>query len=199
MLSLSLRELGILDWIALHCHTGWLDVLMPAVSWLGNKGAIWILLAMVILLFSKGEKATGAQMILALLFSLLLCNLLLKNLVGRIRPCDLKGLADLLVARPGDPSFPSGHTSASFAGAVVLLLCKWRGRWLALALAVLMGFSRLYLYVHFPTDVLGGALLGTFCALLAVFLWRRWLGKAFENGRENRRDLTQGPTDDPKI
>jgi undecaprenyl-diphosphatase len=191
---LSLWELGILDWIAQHCRTDWLDVLMPAVSWLGNKGVIWILLAMAILLFSKKEKATGAQMILALLLSLILCNLLLKNLVGRIRPCDLKGLTDLLVARPGDPSFPSGHTSASFAGAVVLLLCKWRGRWAALALAVLIGFSRLYLYVHFPTDVLAGALVGTFCALLAGFLWRHWLGGALETAREKHRDLTQGPT-----
>jgi undecaprenyl-diphosphatase len=191
---LSLWELGILDWIAQHCRTDWLDVLMPAVSWLGNKGVIWILLAMVILLFSKKEKATGAQMILALLLSLILCNLLLKNLVGRIRPCDLKGLTDLLVARPGDPSFPSGHTSASFAGAVVLLLCKWRGRWAALALAVLIGFSRLYLYVHFPTDVLAGALVGTFCALLAGFLWRHWLGGTLETAREKHRDLTQGPT-----
>lgn len=106
---------------------------------------------------------------------MILCNLILKNLVGRIRPFDWNAAVQLLVARPDDPSFPSGHTSASFAAVAVLMLNRWKGRYPALVLAVLIAFSRLYLYVHFPTDVLGGLVLGTFCGVLAVFLWRKWL------------------------
>ena len=177
MESLSMAELGILDWIAQHCHTAWMDVVMPAITHLGDKGYIWIALGIVILFLCKEERATGAQVLLALVFSLILCNLVLKNAVDRIRPCDLKPVADLLIHRPGDPSFPSGHTSASFAAAVVLILNRWKGRWPALALAILIAFSRLYLYVHFPTDVLGGALVGAFCAWLSVTLWRKWIGK----------------------
>ena len=177
MEALSLAELGILDWIAQHCRTAWMDVLMPAITHLGDKGYIWIALGFAILLLCKNERATGVQVLLALVLSLILCNLVLKNAVDRIRPCDLKPVMDLLIHRPGDPSFPSGHTSASFAAAVVLLLNRWRGRWVALVLAVLIAFSRLYLYVHFPTDVLGGVLVGAFCAWLAVTLWRKWIGK----------------------
>lgn len=177
MLSLSYWELGILDWIAAHCQSGWMDVLMPAVTRLGDAGVVWICLGLALLLLSRKSRSTGFQVLLALLLSLIVCNLLLKNAVGRIRPCDLNAAVELLIQRPGDPSFPSGHTSASFAAAVVLLLTKWRGRWVALALAVLIAFSRLYLYVHFPTDVLGGALIGTLCGVLAVAIWRKGLAR----------------------
>lgn len=175
--GLSLAELGILDWIAAHLHTGWLDVLMPAVTRLGDAGVVWIVLGLVLLLFVRKRRAVGAQLLLALLLSLLLCNLLLKESVGRIRPFDLKGLTDLLIEAPTDPSFPSGHTSASFAAAGVFLLTRTPGRWVVLGLACAIAFSRLYLYVHFPTDVLGGAVVGLICAVLATQLWRRWLSR----------------------
>lgn len=175
MNPLSMAELGILDWIAQHCHSLWMDTVMPWISHLGDSGAIWIILALVLLVLGKKEKATGAQVLLALLFSLLFCNLILKNAVGRIRPCDLNAAVELLIPRPADASFPSGHTSASFAAATVLLLTKWKGRWAALVLAGLIAFSRLYLYVHFPTDVLGGLVLGVICGLLSVTVWRKWL------------------------
>lgn len=178
MNTLSLAELGILDWIAQHCRTAWLDVLMPAVSHLGDSGVIWILLGLGILLLSRRQKAVGFQVLLALLLSLIFCNLILKNGVDRIRPFVLNQAAELLIPPPGDPSFPSGHTSASFAAAVVLLLTRWKGRWAALVLAVLIAFSRLYLYVHFPTDVLGGMLVGALCGLLAVTIWNRWLASS---------------------
>ena len=175
MNPLSMAELGILDWIAAHCHNSFWDAVMPFITGLGDQGILWILLGVLILFFQKGERATGAQVLVSLLFSLILCNLMLKNAVDRIRPCDLNTAVELLVARPGDPSFPSGHTSASFAAATVLLMNRWKGRWITLVVAALIAFSRLYLYVHFPTDVLGGLILGGFCGWMAVILWRRWV------------------------
>ncbi len=185
MQALSLAELRVLDWIAAHCHTPWLDIIVPWITALGDSGLLWIVLALVLLVLPK-QRETGVQLTLALLLDLILCNGLVKNLVNRVRPFELAGISDLLVALPDDPSFPSGHTAASFAAAVVLLRTGHPLRWPTLALAVLIALSRLYLYVHFPTDVLAGALLGTFCGLLAVDLWRRILRPRLDRIRETK-------------
>ena len=113
----------------------------------------------------------------------LLCNLILKPLVARIRPYDVNTAVQLLVSKPVDYSFPSGHTAASFASVVALFMAGERKLWKpALVLAVLIAFSRLYLYVHYPTDVLGGLILG----LIAGYLGSRlvlWLMAKRENCR----------------
>lgn len=171
MLALSQAELGILDWIYTHCHNAFLDTLMPIITWLGDKGLLWIILGLGILIFQKGKRDTGFRVLLALLFGLLICNVLLKNAVGRIRPFALNDAVHLLVTPPGDPSFPSGHTTAAFAAVTVLIRDHWKGRWIVLAAAILVAISRLYLYVHFPTDVLCGALIGIFCGWLSTVLW----------------------------
>lgn len=176
MLALSHAELGILNWIYTHCHTRFLDAIMPVITWLGDKGLLWILLGLGILLFQKGKRDTGFRVLLALLFGLLLCNLLLKNAVGRIRPFTLNDTIQLLVTPPQDPSFPSGHTTAAFAAASVLIRDHWKGRWVVLIAAILVAFSRLYLYVHFPTDVLCGALIGIFCGWLSTQFWQKLIG-----------------------
>ena len=174
MLALSQAELTVLNWIAAHCHTIWLDAIVPFITSLGDKGLLWIVLALVLLAIPS-QRSTGFQVALALIFSLLLCNIILKNAVGRIRPFELAGITELLVSLPDDPSFPSGHTSASFAAATALMLDRHFLRWPCLVVAVLIALSRLYLYVHFPTDVAAGALLGIFCGCLGVLVWRRWL------------------------
>lgn len=181
MLVLSQAELGILDWIYTHCHTGFLDTIMPIITKLGDKGLLWIVLGLGILIFQKGKRDTGFRVLLALLLGLLICNLLLKNAVGRIRPFTLNGAAQLLVTPPGDPSFPSGHTTAAFAAATVLVRDHWKGRWVVLIAAILVAFSRLYLYVHFPTDVLCGALIGIFCGWLSTALWENVIGPRWAN------------------
>lgn len=190
--ALSVAELSILDWIALHCHSGAGDVLMPLITSSANKGLVWIAVGLAILLFGGKRRCVGLQIWLALIFSVILCSVILKNAVGRIRPCDLKPVLDLLIARPGDPSFPSGHTSASFAAAVVLWRNRCRGWWAAAVLAFLIAFSRLYLYVHFPTDVLGGMVTGCLCGLLAVFLWNRFLESRVPE-RFRRQDRPRTP------
>ena len=119
-------------------------------------------------------------MALALVLGLLIGNLTLKPLIARIRPYDANPDVTLLIDRLSDYSFPSGHTLASFEAAAVLLL-QYRAKAIpALVLALLIAFSRLYLYVHYPTDVLAGALLGVAFAFLARFAVERMLARRAE-------------------
>ena len=154
-------ELAILDWIQLHCRSGVLDAVLPAISWTCNHGELWILLALC-LLAVKRYRRQGWTVALALVMDLVCCNMFLKPLVGRIRPFAVNTVVELLTAPPLDASFPSGHTAVSFA-AVFALKGAGSPLWKpASAVAVVIAFSRLYLYVHWPSDVLGGALLGAF-------------------------------------
>lgn len=101
----------------------------------------------------------------ALLVDVILCNVILKNLIARVRPYDVNTAVQVLVAKPKDFSFPSGHTAASFASVTALYLAGEKKLWKpALALAILIAFSRMYLYVHYPTDILGGVIFGSLSA-----------------------------------
>ncbi|MDF2839046.1 MAG: bcrC [Evtepia sp.] len=160
-------EFAIMNWIAEHLHSALLDQVMPVLTGFGDKGAVWILLGLILLCLPR-ERSKGIQVILALGFSFLLSNLLLKNLVARVRPFDVVPGIELLIQAPHDFSFPSGHTSASFAATMVLMMNHWKGRYYALGLAILIAFSRLYLYVHYPTDVLAGAFVGVGAGYLSV-------------------------------
>lgn len=167
-------ELQILDFIQ-GLRTPFGDVVMPLVTALGNGGIFWIALT-VLLLALPEKRRTGKMLLCALLFDLLLCNLLLKPLIARVRPCDVNAAVELLIAHPVDSSFPSGHTAASFASVAALYLAGEKRLWkLFLALAVLIAFSRLYLYVHYPTDVLGGIFFGALAGYLGF-----WCVKARE-------------------
>ena len=139
---------------------------MPQVTKLGDNGVFWIVCALVLLFIPK-TKRMGIAIAVSLILELLICNILLKPLVARVRPCDVNTAFTLLVSRPVDYSFPSGHTCASFAAMSAILLSKNR-LWIpAAVIAVVVAFSRLYLYVHYPSDVLAGALLGMLCGWLA--------------------------------
>ena len=152
-------ELKIQDWFQ-TLHTPVLDKFMTSVTKLGNAGIFWIILTVLFLLIPKMRK-TGVVMAAALIIDLLLCNVLLKNLVARTRPYDVNTGIQLLVAKLRDYSFPSGHTAASFASVTALYLSGERRIWIiALVISCLIAVSRLYLYVHYPTDVLGGIIFG---------------------------------------
>lgn len=161
-------ELKILDFIQETFRCAFLDWFMPLVTKLGDAGIFWIIVA-VILLITKKYRKVGAMMGVALIMGLLVVNCGIKPLVDRVRPYDMPGVnIDLLVDRLHDGSFPSGHTVACFEASVVLMLNDKRLGIPALVIAVLVSLSRLYLYVHYPTDVLTSVVLGTVFAFLAV-------------------------------
>lgn len=160
---------GILLWIQEHLRGAVQDAVLGFYTTLGNAGLLFIVLAVLLLCFRKTRKA-GITALLAMAVGFVCTNLLLKNLVSRPRPwLDVAGLTALVVEN--DPnSFPSGHTTSAFAFAAALWRAAPRAwmKWAALAAAVLMAFSRLYVGVHYPSDVLAGVLVGSFAG------WAAW-------------------------
>ena len=167
-----------LDWIILHglqvlttCPL--LDFWMPRITALGNSGIVWVVAA-IVLLCTKKYRRYGVMLLVGLAAALLLGNLALKNLFARPRPCWLDSSVRLLIADPTDYSFPSGHTLSSVIGATILTKTDRCFDYAAIPLAALIAFSRLYLYVHFPSDVLATAVLGVMIGELAFYADRRW-------------------------
>ena len=159
-----------------HLRTDMLTPLMKFVTFLGNGGWFWILCAVVLLAIPKTRK-TGYAAVLSLIFGVIVTNLLLKNIVARPRPfAEIEALIPL-IAKPTDFSFPSGHTTASFAVALVMLRMLPKKIGIpAVVLAALVAFSRLYLGVHYPTDVLVGFVVALVGSSLAVWIVRMKLG-----------------------
>ena len=162
-------DLPILDWIQAHLQSGFLDFIMPIITIFGDAGIFWIAWAVLLLLFPKTRK-TGLGMGIALLLGVVICNIILKPAVARPRPYDMQEelgvMIKLLVERQHDFSFPSGHTIASFEASVVLLRNSKKMGIPAFILAILIAFSRMYLYVHYPTDVIVSVILGTLFAFI---------------------------------
>ena len=156
---LNKAELEILDGIQDIFGCSFMDAVVPVITFFGSAGWMWIAMGLVFV-FIRKYRRTGITLLAGLVVHLLTCNIALKNIVCRDRPCWVNDSVELLVSNPTDYSFPSGHTMVSFVAATVLTMLhpKW-GFW-AYPVAALLGFSRLYLYVHFPTDVLAGAILG---------------------------------------
>lgn len=182
-------ELRILDFIQ-SLRTPFGDAVMPLVSKLGNTGMIWILLAVILLILPKTRKY-GIVVAAALVADVILCDGILKHLFRRVRPCDINTAVQLLIPRPKDFSFPSGHTACSVAVSTVLFLMRGRGSaggserdvtervmgklWIpAWILTAVIAFSRMYLYVHYPTDILGGFATGLAAGFSGYFVIEKW-------------------------
>ncbi|MDR3178506.1 MAG: phosphatase PAP2 family protein [Oscillospiraceae bacterium] len=148
-----------------------LDKFMIFITNLGSSGSVWLLFGL-ILLFIRGYRKKGAEIFVTVGLAALMSESILKNIIRRARPCDKDPYELLLIPRPSSYSFPSGHTTSSFATAYVVyktfleLNCVFVA--LALFLAFLISFSRLYLKVHYPSDVLAGIILGIFCGLTVL-------------------------------
>ena len=169
-------DLPILDWIQANLQSPLMDTIMPIITLFGDAGIFWIALSVLLLFFPKTRRM-GLGMAFAMIMGLIVCNMTLKPLVGRIRPYDLQeqlGVTiKLLVERQHDYSFPSGHTIASFEASVVLLKNNKLMGIPAFILAIAIAFSRLYLYVHYPTDVIVSIVLGTLFAFLGDALAKK--------------------------
>ena len=167
-------DLPILDWIQAHLANPVLDFLMPWITLLGDAGIFWMICAGV-LLFTKKYRRIGIGMAIAMAMGLLVCNIILKPAVGRIRPYDFQlehygREIQLLIEKQHDFSFPSGHTIASFEACTVILLGSKKLGIPATLLAILIAFSRLYLYVHYPTDVIVSIILGILFGVIGYLL-----------------------------
>lgn len=148
-------------------HTPVLDFVFAHITMLGDGGIFWISIG-VLLACSKKYRRQGVLLLLCLLASFLIGNVCLKNLVQRSRPCWMYPEVPLLVREPGDFSFPSAHSMVGFAGAAALWLTDRRFGAAAYTLAAFIAFSRLYLFMHWSTDVIAGTVMGIAVAY-AVF------------------------------
>lgn len=164
----------ILLWIQNYLRNDMLTPVFKLITILGNAGFIWILITCILVIYKK-TRQSGIVTAVSLAITFLVNNLVIKNLFHRTRPYEVLDGLQILIEKQSDFSFPSGHTAAAFgtAAAVYLLFPKKYGV-PALAFAFLMGFSRLYVGVHYPTDVIGGALAGTAVALGTVLGYRKW-------------------------
>lgn len=184
-------ELQILHWFE-SLHNPVTDPIMYAVTCLGNAGIFWILLCAVFLFIPvfKKDRKLGLSMAIGLTLSLIMCNGIMKNLSARIRPFNADPTFENLYGIFNgikDWSFPSGHTSASFAAALAIILWDRKKGIPAVILAALIAFSRLYLTVHYPTDVLASLLLGSLYGVIGYFVT-----KLIMNRSERARKVFSG-------
>jgi len=151
-------EVSILEWFA-SIQNPAMNAIMKFLSLIGYAGLIWIAMT-VVMLFFKQTRKMAISMIFALMLSVIFTNLIIKNAVGRVRPYVVNDGLSLIVKAATDASFPSGHTTASFAAAVAFFMHRKKAGIPMLILAALIGISRLYVNIHYPTDVIIGVVLG---------------------------------------
>lgn len=170
--ALTRLEGDILIWIQQNLR-GAMDVPVRFITMLGDHGQFWIALTLVLLLFRKTRRAALVSA-LSMVLTLLVVNLALKPLAARVRPYEVIEGLHCIVARESEFSFPSGHSANSLACAWVLFrLCDKKIGVPALVLAIMISLSRLYVGVHYPSDVLAGIAAGTLLAEAAIYLARR--------------------------
>lgn len=158
----------ILEYIRLNLKNEKMDKIMPRVTRLGDCGMLWLAIALIFLITNK-YKNYGMLIIISLLFCIIIGNVIIKLLCARKRPCHINDKINLLISKPRDYSFPSAHTMSSFAAATVIANANIKMGIISLIIAMLIAFSRLYLYVHYPSDVLAGVILGVIISMVTVY------------------------------
>lgn len=148
-----------------------LDKIMVVFTMLGEFGAVWSLLGIALIIESK-YRIIGLMILATLIFTTIMGEGIIKHLVKRSRPCKDMTQNDLVVRKPSTYSFPSGHTASSFAVANVLFACFTSVGVVFLIIASLIAFSRMYLYVHYPTDIIAGIALGLLCSQATMYMFQ---------------------------
>ncbi|MBP3917341.1 MULTISPECIES: phosphatase PAP2 family protein [unclassified Clostridium] len=160
----------ILRWINVKFRNKTFDKIMPIITSAGNLGIIWIVIS-VLLITKKDYRVLGQTILIALVITTIIGEGIIKNIVKRKRPFYGDDDKELLISRPITYSFPSGHTASSFAVATVFIKTDNAASLEIMLLACLIAFSRIYLGVHYPSDVIGGGIIGTLCGLITVMLF----------------------------
>jgi undecaprenyl-diphosphatase len=155
-------------------HKPFLDKVMIIATYAGTGALVWWTALVAPFLISTKYRKTGVMMALALAFNYLIGEIIIKKSVGRDRPSSLLSDEEMKITRPKDHSFPSGHTASSFCAFTVTLLCCTPAVWIpALILAATIGFSRVYLRVHYVSDVIGGLILGVIDGTAVTLILQR--------------------------
>lgn len=178
-------EIGILNFIRETFSCKFLDYLFVAITSLSDKGIFWIILAIILLCFKKTRK-TGIYLATVLIIGEILGNQILKKIFERPRPYTVNPTATIIIDKLSSFSFPSGHSRCAVECAVAIFVNNKRWGIVAIVVAVLTCLSRIYLYVHYPTDVLAGAILGIIDGLLAVFIIKK-LEKYLNHKKSNSK------------
>ncbi|MBQ8558464.1 MAG: phosphatase PAP2 family protein [Tyzzerella sp.] len=173
-------EASIILWIQENLR-GPMDGVVKFITYLGDDGILWIAMG-IVLLFWKKTRPIGVTVLLSLLFDYLIINVALKALVARPRPFVVNELITPLVTNVSPyRSFPSGHSGGSFSA--MFALYKWVPKRIgipAIILATMVALSRLYVGVHYPTDIIAGCVIGFICSVLANYIVRRMMKKLEE-------------------
>ena len=148
----------------------WLDTFKLIVTKVaGNNGELWIVLGIILLAFRKTRR-TGIVILMSYILTYLIGQCGLKELIARPRPCHIDKTVKLLIKCPESYSCPSTHSAWAFAGATSVFMYHKKCGIFVAVISCIIAFSRMYMFVHFPTDVAFGAIIGILCGLLAWFV-----------------------------
>lgn len=187
--SITALDLSILDFIHNTLSNSVMDLIMVCITYSIEYGAMAILVFIVMMCIKKMRK-TGFAVIGATLSVLLFGELILKHIVCRPRPFVINGAIELIIKAPSGFSFPSSHTATCFAMATAIYLFHKRLGIIAYIYAALVAFSRMYLYVHYPSDVIGGIALGIGCGIGTVALVKL-ICKRVDKRKELKAELSE--------
>lgn len=183
MEAFNLWESNIVLFVQENLRFEWLNPVMKFITSLGDDGILPIAVIILLLLF-KRTRIVGAMAGLSLSLEAILVNLTIKKIVGRTRPYVVNEAIEYITTRPSDNSFPSGHTGCVFAVASVLFFMMPKKVGIpAIVVASLVGISRLYVGVHYPTDIIGGFIIGMFTGFIAKLIVEK-IGQAIAKKKE---------------
>ncbi len=174
--AITAFDFNLVLWVQECIRSPFLSAFFIPFTTIGNAGILFIVIGALMLLFKK-TRLSGAILLTSLTISFILNDLIIKNIVQRPRPYDTFSQIIPLVPPPGKYSFPSGHTAAAFSSMITLFFTQKKYAITGLIIALLMGFSRIYVGVHYPTDVLFGAILGTTVAVVTAIIFKKIMHK----------------------